>query len=111
VPGNITDERNRGCHQLIRDGAKLVECAQDVLCELGLQSDAEEASDQLPLPIESLNDSERRIASLLSLEPLGVDEIIERCGLPAPMVSGTLTILEMKSVVKRVPGNAYVRKL
>jgi DNA processing protein len=40
-----------------------------------------------------------------------VDEIIERSGLTAPMVSGTLTMLEMKNVVRRVPGNAYVRVL
>jgi len=111
VPGNVDDERNWGCHKLIQDGALLVNSAADILRELGLDgSDGEEAR-QMALPIESLNEQERDIAALLSLEPMPVDEIIEKTGLPAPMVSGTLTVLEMKNVVRRVPGNAYVRAI
>lgn len=111
VPGNVDDERNRGCHGLIKDGAKLVESAEDILQELGIES-GDDAPHQLSLPIESLSDEqERTIASLLSLEPMLVDEIIEKSGFPAPMVASKLTILEMKGVVKRVPGNAYVRAL
>lgn len=108
VPGNVDDERNRGCHALIKDGARLVESASDILSELGLDS-AEDESPQLSLPIESLSDTERAVASLLSLDPVQMDDIIAACELPAPMVAGTLTILEMKGVVKRLPGNAYVR--
>jgi len=111
VPGNVDDERNRGCHGLIKDGAKLVEGASDILQELGLDGDTDSPR-QLALPIESLkNENERRIASLLSLEPMTVDDIIDGSGLPAPLVSGVLTILEMKGIVRRVPGNAYVRAL
>lgn len=111
VPGNIDDQRNSGCHALIKDGAKLVESAYDILAELGLQPGTGEPR-QLTLPIESLaNDNERKIASLLSLDPIAVDEIIEKTGLPAPLVAGTLTILEMKNIARRVPGNAYVRVL
>ena len=111
VPGNVDSELNAGCHDLIKDGARLVETAADILEELGLVDSKEDSLRQMALPIESLQGHERKIASLLSLEPMQVDEIIEQCGLPAPMVSGTLTILEMKNVVKRVPGNAYVRAL
>lgn len=111
VPGNVDDERNRGCHRLIKDGAKLVETAQDVLEELGLAEAEEEQERQLSLPIGSLSDQERAIVSLLSLEPVPVDEIIDKSGLPVPLVSGTLTILEMRNVVRRVPGNAYIRVL
>ncbi len=111
VPGNVDSELNAGCHDLIKDGARLVETADDILEELHLVDSEEELPRQMALPIEALQGNERKIASLLSLEPMQVDEIIERCGLPAPMVSGTLTILEMKNVVKRVPGNAYVRAL
>lgn len=111
VPGNVDDERNRGCHKLIKEGARLVETAEDVLEELGLVGEESEPESQLLLPVESLNEQERCIASLLSLEPMTVDEIIEKSGMPAPLVSGTLTVLEMKNVVKRVPGNAYVRCL
>jgi len=111
VPGNVDEERNCGCHKLIKDGAKLVETTEDILEELGLTCDDNARAEQLALPIESLQGPERQIAALLSLDPITVDEIIERSGLPAPMVSGTLTVLEMKNIVRRVPGNAYVRQL
>lgn len=111
VPGNVDDERNWGCHKLIQDGALLVQDASDILRELGLDGSEDDAHRQMTLPVESLNEQERDIAALLSLEPMLVDEIIEKTGLPAPMVSGTLTILEMKNVVRRVPGNAYVRAI
>ncbi|MGC8862283.1 MAG: DNA-processing protein DprA [Armatimonadota bacterium] len=112
VPGNIDDERNSGCHALIKDGAKLVDCADDILFELGLRERDGRKSQQLALPLESLkNENERKIAALLSLEPLQIDDIIDQTGLPAPLVAGTLTILEMKNVARRVPGNAYVRVL
>lgn len=108
VPGNVDDERNRGCHKLIQEGALLVQDAKDIFRELGLDND-EDGPRQLALPVERLNEQERDIAALLSLEPVPMDEIIEKTGLSAPMVSGTLTILEMKNVIRRVPGNAYVR--
>ena len=63
------------------------------------------------LPMDSLNPDEQRIVSLLSLEPMQVDDIITQSGLAAPQVAGMLTILEMKNIVRRVPGNAYVRVL
>ena len=111
VPGNVDDDRNAGCHSLIKDGAKLVENADDILVELGLTTTEEENKVQLSLPMDSLNDQEKKIVSVLSLEAMQVDEIIEKCQMPAHMVSGTLTILEMKNIIKRVPGNAYVRVL
>lgn len=111
VPGNVDDERNRGCHKLIKDGAKLVESVEDILEELGIKQQEELRDGQMLLPIESLSDHERTIASLLTLEPMQVDEIVEKSGLPTHLVSGTLTILEMKSIVRRVPGSAYVRAL
>lgn len=111
VPGNVDDERNSGCHRLIKDGAKLIDGADDILEELGIEKKSEDAQSQLALPIASMSDQERDIISLLSLEPMQMDEIIEKSALSAPMVSGTLTVLEMKNLVRRVPGNAYVRAL
>lgn len=111
VPGNVDDERNSGCHKLIQDGALLVQSASDILRELGFDEADEECPRRTAMPVESLNETERKIAVLLSLEPTPVDEIIEKTGMPAPMVSGLLTVLEMKNVVRRVPGNSYVRVL
>jgi len=107
VPGNVDIEINRGCHKLIKDGAKLVEDATDILSELGL--DGSEEPRQFELPMESLTDVERAIVEMLSLDPTPVDMMIERTGLAPHIVSGTLTMLEMRNLIRRVPGNAYVR--
>jgi DNA processing protein len=102
--------RNEGCHALIRDGATLIESAEHVLSELGIIP-AKEQKPQLALSFDSLPEEERKLVELLSLQPKHVDQIIQESELPAPKVSGTLTMLEMKGIIKRVPGNAYVRAL
>ncbi len=111
LPGNVDDIRNEGSHALIRDGAILIENADQILQELGVFSDVEENRPQLSLPLDSLTDVERKLVELLSLQPKHVDQVIQESGLPAPTVTGTLTMLEMKGIIKRVPGNAYVRAL
>jgi len=102
--------RNSGCHSLIKDGAKLVESAEDILEELGLPS-AEESRPQLSLAFSSLAPDERRLVEMLSLQPKHVDLIIQESGLSAPQVTSLLTLLEMKGLVRRVPGSAYVRAI
>lgn len=110
LPGNVDDIRNEGCHRLIRDGAVLIESAEHILQELGVAAE-EQRRPQLSFAFESLTDVERRLVEILSLDPKHMDEIIKESNLAAPQVTGTLTILEMKGVIKRVPGNAYVRAL
>jgi DNA processing protein len=110
LPGNVDDIRNEGCHALIRDGAVLVESADQILQELGILSEEREKP-QLSLALDSLTDEERKLVELLSLQPKHVDQVIQESELPAPKVAGLLTILEMKGIIKRVPGNAYVRAL
>lgn len=110
VPGNVDTEHNRGAHSLLKDGAKLVESADDVLSEYGLDSVSEEGTAQ-ELPRIQVSSEERLILEMLDLEPLLLDSIIDRSGLGASDVSGLLTFLEMKRLVKRVAGPAYVRVL
>lgn len=110
LPGNVDDIRNQGCHALIRDGAGLVTCAEDITNALGMRAE-ENRQPQLALGFEQLTGVERALVELLSLQPKHVDQIIKESSTPAQTVTGTLTILEMKGLVKRVPGNAYVRAL
>lgn len=110
LPGNVDDQRNCGCHRLIRDGAVLIESAQDILEELGVPG-TEQEKPQLSLTFSTLSADERRVVDLLSLEPKHVDQIILEMQLPAPQVSSILTLLEMKGLVRRVPGSAYVRAI
>lgn len=110
LPGNVDDMRNEGCHALIRDGAQLVTSADDVLESLGFLT-AEERSPQAVMAMDSLSDVEKKIVEILSLQPKHVDQVIQESELSVGEVTGALTMLEMNGIVKRVPGNAYVRTL
>ncbi len=117
VPGNADTGHNRGAHKLLKEGAKLVESAQDVLDEYGLDSGARGGAPDTGVPSASqlppvdVTDEEMKILSLLDLEPLALDLIIEKTGMGVADVSGLLTFLEMKRLVKRVAGPAFVRVL
>lgn len=112
IPGNVDDERNRGCHKLIKDGAKLVENVEDILEELGIDSSEKRTSQMsFQIPPANLSENEKNIIVMLSLEPMQIDEIITKSGLTTSVTASTLTLLEMKSIVRRLPGNAYVRVL
>jgi DNA processing protein len=110
LPGNVDDIRNEGSHELIRDGAVLIASAEHILGALGIGADDQQKR-QLAFAFDSLTADERRLVEILSLQPKHVDQVIQESEMPAPQVTGTLTLLEMKGIIKRVPGNAYVRSL
>jgi len=110
VPGNVDNFRNRGAHALIKDGAKLVESVEDILAELrpgDVQRTLDLEVEAPPLP--QLSPIEETLHQLLGADPKPIDDLILEAGLPASQVSSTLTMLEIKGVVRRLPGNAYVR--
>ncbi len=111
VPGNVDSGNNRGAHRLLKEGAKLVENAEDVLSEYGLESVASREGAVVAIPPIEISPEERRILEMLNLDPLPLDTIIDRANMSASDVSGLLTFLEMKRLVKRVAGPAYVRML
>jgi DNA processing protein len=113
VPGPIDSLSSRGCHALIRDGARLVETVEDVLEELGpLVHEVRPADGKSPVrhPAElALSDLERSLLGQLDDMPVAVDELIARTRLTASQVMATLSVLEMRRLVRRVPGNQFVR--
>lgn len=124
VPGRIDSAASEGCHDLIRDGAVLVRGVDDVLEALGpllrpvvLSKDESVASSRPPQPAReirsvaelSLNEQERCVLDRVTGEPRPVDAILESAGLDPPRVLATLTVLEMKRLVRRLPGNLVVR--
>ena len=112
IPGPIGFGHNTGCHKLIQEGARLVETVDDILSELGvLTLNAPEKRAAAPLPVPSLPPEQRRVLDLLTLQPRQVEGMIGESGLAAPQVMGILTLLEMRGLAKRVPGNAFVRVL
>ena len=113
VPGPVDSLSSRGCHRLIKDGARLVETVEDILEGLGpLVAEITAAPDQPPIrrPAElALSDIERDVLFRLSDTPTGIDEIIVLTGLTAGQALATLSILELKQLIERRPGGRYVR--
>jgi DNA processing protein len=114
VPGRIDSPRSKGCHELIKRGAKLCEGAEDILSEFeylfpGSNKPAA-ASETGILPALTLNDSEQRAYDCLgSQEEISIDEVIRESGLPASAVSVALLGLEMKRLVKQLPGKMFLK--
>ena len=112
VPGSVNSELSRGAHALLRDGARLVESVDDILDELSLPelSPAPELPPSDREPEESgLTGDERSILEALSLQQKHVDAIIHQCQLPSSRASAGLLMLELKGLVRRLPGNMFMR--
>lgn len=105
VPGNVLIGRNRGGHALLRDGARLVESADDVLEELGMRSTP--ASTAHDGAVSTAEDPV--IAALLPGEPACLDEISARAGLAAERLLPRLFELELQGLVRREQGGRFMR--
>jgi DNA processing protein len=113
VPGRIDSPHSKGCHDLIKKGAKLCEGAEDILSEFeylfpGSNRPASPAETGT-LPALTLSDNEQKVYDTLSKEESTVDEVIRQSGLPASAVSVALLSLEMKRVIRQLPGKLFVR--
>jgi DNA processing protein len=113
VPGRIDSPRSKGCHELIKKGAKLCEGAEDILSEFEYLFPASNrppsVSETGVLPALTLSDSEQKVCDALDGEPTPMDDVIRRTGLPSSTVSVALLSLEMKRVVRQVPGKLFLR--
>jgi DNA processing protein len=119
VPGNVTQPVSFAPNQLIKQGAKLVTGAEDVIEELPtpvraalVQAMQPEAGQGNLLVAEALNASERKLYELLSSdESLPIDDLVERSGLNSSEVLATLFDLEMKGIVRQLPGKQFSKVL
>ena len=104
VPGSIHSPLAKGCHALIKQGAKLVENARDILDELRLPAPA------VALPADPPADTRaRRLLDALGHEACDLDTIAARCGLPVAEIAALLTQLELENHVATLPGGRYQR--
>lgn len=122
IPGSIHNPMARGSNQLIKQGAKLVETAQDIVEELsallGDMASRMEAETN-PLPAEPVSGDQtdeqaddpdyQRLLQALDFEPVSVDSLVERSGLTADQVSSMLLLLELEGRVETAPGGYYSR--
>ena len=113
VPGRIDSPRSKGCHELIKKGAKLCESAEDILSEFEYlfptpnRSPAPNVTGVLPAL--ALSETERVVFELLDRgQTTGIDEVIRRSGLPSSAVAVALLSLEMKRLVRQLPGKLFL---
>lgn len=105
VPGNILAPQSMGCNRLIRDGARILLNPNDVLETLNLGAVGEYKQARLLIPG---NEVEAIMLKMLENEPLNIDEIQMRSGLPADKVSASLVMMELKGMVKQMDGMSYM---
>lgn len=113
VPGPVDLRTSHGCHRLIRDGARLVECVDDVLAELGpLVEPAQDLSGKaISSPAElQLNIQERAVLDAIEYQPTSLDQVANTSGIPIHRVLSTVSVLERRRLVDRVSGNLVSRR-
>lgn len=110
VPGNIFNSQSLGTNELIKDGAKIVTCSEDILIDI-----YSELNQIVPKPKQltlftptNLSPIENKIYSKLSLEPVIIDKLVEELNIPLHEILETLTILELQGYVKQVAGQKYI---
>ncbi len=112
IPGSIHNPLARGCHRLIRQGAKLVETTADILEELGnmvsLDGHASPREHPAHEPVELDSDYSLLLESM-GYDPVSVDTIVEQSGLTTEEVSSMLLVLELQDRVASMPGGLYCR--
>lgn len=104
VPGPVTSPVSSGIHAMIRDGARLVTSARDLLEDLGCISVAPTGWSAPALP-----DEELQVLQSMGSEPKWAGDLAEICGLTAGEVQGVLTMLELRGLARRIPGGQYIR--
>lgn len=112
VPGNVGSPYSRGSHRLIKEGARLVETAADILEELYL-GPASGCPGEVQLTIEgaalNLTAEEKAVLAVIPYQPLHIDNIIRESGLKASQASALLLSLELKKVIRQTPGKYFTR--
>ncbi|WP_427914287.1 DNA-processing protein DprA [Ramlibacter sp. MMS24-I3-19] len=101
IPGSIHSPQARGCHALLKQGAKLVETAQDVLEELAPQATVQPAARIAP--------SEQPLLRAMGYDPVGLDALVARTGMSAASLQVALLEFELQGRVARLPGGLFQR--
>jgi DNA processing protein len=114
LPGSIHNPLSRGCHELIRQGAKLVENAGDILAELeplvGHMQEAAKKTPRLPDTPEKTDDDYAALREALGHDPVTIDQLARDSGLTIDQLSSMLLLLELHGEVESLSGGRYVKK-
>ncbi|MDQ3261383.1 MAG: DNA-processing protein DprA, partial [Pseudomonadota bacterium] len=103
IPGSIHSTLAKGCHQLIKQGAKLVERAEDILEEIHWANRTRSRTETTP------DDDSDELLKHLAFDPVPIDSLVSRTGLSAEQISSRLLELELAGLVQSLPGGRYQR--
>jgi len=111
VPGSIHNPQSRGCHDLIRDGATLVETPQDITRELTQLASFVIGENRRPVSagVDTLDQAHRRLLDSIGYDPVNCDILVQRSGLTIDQLSSMLLLLELNDLIQSAPGGCYVR--
>lgn len=112
VPGSIDSFKSTGTHFLIKQGAKLIENADDILDEFGFHRESVEERNDLRGAAGALlemDELERKLYEIIGDYPIHIDQIVRKGDMDAGEVSSTLMEMELKGIVKQLPGKMFVR--
>lgn len=108
VPGSIYSRFSEGTNNLIKDGAKVVTCVEDILEELKITYiDGNEKFDESIA--EKLSGEENQVYQIMSYEPLHLENLALKTGFPISRVNTIITMLELKGIIKQLPGKQFVK--
>ncbi len=118
VPGKVNSITSRGTHELIKDGARLVQSADDIMEELHLSrkpvvrdaGDERTRDTHVRAASRAVTEEEARVVRILSDEPMAIDDITEELGMPPHKVSKILLTLELKRCITHIHGDRYIVK-
>ena len=109
IPGSINSFKSTGCHFLIKQGACLVENTGDIIAELGLNCKYISKKQMLTEnPLAPMNDSEKYLFNIIGHDPMHIDQIARHAKLEPGEVSSTLLKMELKGIIKQLPGKMFV---
>ncbi|MEM1157298.1 MAG: DNA-processing protein DprA [Verrucomicrobiota bacterium] len=108
VPGQINSPESKGCHGLIKEGAKLVEEVEDILSEYEFSFSKPEITPKRPWP-DDLSEEELKILKVMQTEEIQMDVLIQKTELASHLVSSSLLRLEMRKLVRQLPGKIFIK--
>ncbi len=110
IPGNVTSTASAGTNALIKDGAKLVTCVDDVVSEFpDLAAITKHSAQSKQERQITLSPEERRVYDLVGLDPLHIDDIISRVGISPTRAAQILLMLQMQGLIEQIEGRRYIR--
>lgn len=109
MPGLLSNPNTQGTHKLLKEGAGLVTCSEDIINYLNLEEIASENTEPSNTDFDDLTEDEKTIVDIISYEPANVEKIATKSKIDINNLMIMLTMLELKGIIKQLPGEIYMK--